>query len=92
MKYDFEPLEDRVVVRPDRPETILPSGLILPDVAQENAQMGVVLAAGPDAPLKPDDYVFYSQYGSAVLEINDEKLLSMRSRDVIARLTAVKHA
>ena len=39
---------DRVMVFPDPPETMLPSGLHIPDTAQEKPQLGTIIALGPE--------------------------------------------
>lgn len=40
--------QDRVVVLPDPPDTVLPSGIIIPDTAQEKPQCGVIIALGDE--------------------------------------------
>ena len=44
---NLQPLEDRIVVRPDEAEEKTVSGLVIPDSAKEKPQQGEVLAIGP---------------------------------------------
>jgi chaperonin GroES len=43
----LKPVNDRVIVRKDEPETMTKGGIVIPDAAQEKATRGVVLAVGP---------------------------------------------
>ena len=71
----FEPVGDRVVVRPlkeeERGETS-PSGIIIPDSAKEKPEEGTVVAVGPGRfengarvpmQVKEGDRVMFSKYG-----------------------------
>jgi len=42
-----KPLEDRILVKPDEPETRTASGLYLPENSKERPMTGKVVAAGP---------------------------------------------
>ena len=44
---NLQPLEDRIVVRPNDAEETTASGLVIPDSAKEKPQQGAVLAVGP---------------------------------------------
>ena len=44
---NLQPLEDRIVVRPNEAEETTVSGLVIPDTAKEKPQQGEVLAVGP---------------------------------------------
>jgi chaperonin GroES len=91
----LQPLEDRIVVRPNKSEETTASGLVIPDTAKEKPQQGEVLAAGPGRtsdqtgaviPLgvKVGDTVVYSKYGGTEITIDGEDLLILSSRDVLA--------
>lgn len=86
---DIEPLDDRVVIKPDEAETVRDSGLVLPANAQEVPQEGEVLAKG-DNVLKLDvgDRVLYSRYGGQEIERDGTKYLVARESDVIGRVKA----
>jgi len=42
----IKPLHDFVLIEPLEQETILPSGIVLPDAAKEKPQKGKILALG----------------------------------------------
>ena len=43
----INPLDDRVVVRPNEAEETTAGGIVLPDAAKEKQQRGTVIAVGP---------------------------------------------
>ena len=92
---NLKPLEDRIVVRPNEAEETTVSGIVIPDTAKEKPQFGEVLAVGPGRrpeqtgeliPLdvKAGDTVVYSKYGGTEITVDDEDLLILTSRDVLA--------
>jgi chaperonin GroES len=92
----LQPLEDRIVVRPNESEETTASGLVIPDTAKEKPQ-GEVLAVGPGRraentgeliPLDVavGDTVVYSKYGGTEITIDGEDLLILTSRDVLAKV------
>src|SRR5215218_10543691 len=91
----LQPLEDRIVVRPNEAEETTVSGLVIPDTAKEKPQQGEVLAVGPGKraeqtgeviPLdvKVGDTVIYSKYGGTEITVDGEDVLILSSRDVLA--------
>ena len=98
IKMKLQPLEDRIVVRPDVAESTTASGLVIPDSAKEKPQQGEVIAAGPGrrsettgelipSGVKTGDSVVYSKYGGTEITIDGEDLLILSSRDVLAVVT-----
>ena len=92
---NLKPLDDRIVVRPNEPETQTASGLVIPDTAKEKPQQGEVLAVGPGkrsdtsgdiipVDIKVGDTVLYSKYGGTEVAVKGEDLLVLKSRDVLA--------
>ena len=92
---NLQPLDDRIVVRPDDAEETTASGLVIPDSAKEKPQQGAVLAVGPgrrsdnSGELIPmdvaeGDTVVYSKYGGTEITIDGEDLLILNARDVLA--------
>jgi chaperonin GroES len=94
---NLQPLEDRIVVRPNESEEKTASGLVIPDTAKEKPQQGEVLAVGPgrrsdqtgdiiamDVAL--GDTVVYSKYGGTEINIEGEDLLILTARDVLAKV------
>ncbi len=92
---NLQPLDDRIVVRPNAPEQTTASGLVIPDTATEKPQQGEVLAAGPGKrsdstgelipmDVKVGDTVVYSKYGGTEISSAGEDLLILNARDVLA--------
>ncbi len=93
----LQPLDDRIVVRPNEAEERTASGLVIPDTAKEKPQQGEVLAVGPGrraestgelVPLdiKVGDTVLYSKYGGTEVTVDGEDLLVLASRDILAKV------
>jgi len=93
----LQPLEDRIVVRPNESEEKTASGLVIPDTAKEKPQQGVVLAVGPGRrsdtsgelipfDVSKGDVVVYSKYGGTEITIDGEDLLILNGRDVLAKV------
>ncbi len=91
---NLQPLEDRIVVRPNESEERTASGLVIPDTAKEKPQQGEVLAVGPGRigddnervpmDISVGDRVVYSKYGGTEITIDNEDLLILNARDVLA--------
>ena len=92
---NLQPLEDRIVVRPNEGEEKTASGLVIPDTAKEKPQQGEVLAVGPGRrseqtgeviamDVKVGDTVVYSKYGGTEITSGGEDLLILTARDVLA--------
>ena len=95
---NLQPLEDRIVVRPNESEEKTASGLVIPDTAKEKPQQGEVLAVGPGRwsddggkhfalDVKVGDTVLYSKYGGTEITIDGEELLILTGRDVLAKVS-----
>src|SRR5256885_16048573 len=95
---NLQPLEDRIVVRPNEAEETTVSGIVIPDTAKEKPQQGEVLAAGPGKraentgeliplDIKVGDTVLYSKYGGTEGTVDGEDLLVLNGRDVLAKVT-----
>jgi chaperonin GroES len=95
LSVNLQPLEDRIVVRPNEAEERTVSGIVIPDTAKEKPQQGTVLAVGPGkrseqtgqvipVDVKEGDTVVYSKYGGTEITVDGEDLLILSSRDVLA--------
>ncbi|MGO9661403.1 MAG: co-chaperone GroES [Acidimicrobiales bacterium] len=93
----LQPLDDRIVVRPNEAEERTASGLVIPDTAKEKPQQGEVLGVGPGRradssgeliplDIKVGDTVLYSKYGGTEVTVDGEDLLVLSSRDVLAKV------
>ncbi|MGF1596104.1 MAG: co-chaperone GroES [Acidimicrobiales bacterium] len=91
---NLQPLEDRIVVRPNDAEATTASGLVIPDTAKEKPQQGEVLAVGTGRradsgeiipmDVSTGDTVVYSKYGGTEITIEGDDLLILSARDVLA--------
>jgi chaperonin GroES len=96
-KTNIQPLEDRILVRPQEGEETTASGIVIPDTAKEKPQEGTVLAVGPGKrsdtgdlipmDVKNGDRVIYSKYGGTEIKLDGEELLILSARDVLAILS-----
>ncbi len=92
---NLKPLDDRIIVLPNEPETQTASGLVIPDTAKEKPQQGEVLAVGPgkrsdatgeliEVGINVGDVVLYSKYGGTEVSSGGKDVLVLNSRDILA--------
>ncbi len=96
MAKSLTPIGDRVVVKPLTRDEVTKSGLVLPDTAQEKPQEGEILAVGPGRvmdngrkipmELAKGDKVVYARYAGTEFKIDDDELLILTERDILAVL------
>jgi chaperonin GroES len=94
MAWQLKPMGDRVVVKPKTREETTRSGLVLPDTATERPQQGEVLSVGPGRILDngtrvqmdvaQGDTVLFAKYSGTEFKLEDEELLILSERDVLA--------
>lgn len=91
----FQPLSDRVLVKPDVAEEKTESGIIIPDTAQEKPQRGTVVAVGPgkvedgkkvDMSVKEGDKVLYGKYAGTEITLDGDEMMIMRENDILGKL------
>ncbi|WP_338825934.1 10 kDa chaperonin [Moorella thermoacetica] len=90
----FQPLGDRVLIKPLESEEKTAAGIVLPDTAKEKPQQGEVIAVGPGRLLdngervkmevKAGDRVLYARYAGTELKQGDAKYLVLSERDILA--------
>jgi chaperonin GroES len=90
----LKPLGDRLVVKPTPREEMTKSGLVLPDTAKERPQEGTILAVGPGAILEDGSRgamdvsvgqkVLFQKYAGTEFKLEDEELLILSQKDVLA--------
>ncbi len=95
MATKFQPLGDRVVVKPIPKEDVTKGGIVLPDTAKEKPQEGKILAVGPGKmtddgkriamDVKVGDVVLYAKYGGTEIKEDDEELIILRESDILAK-------
>jgi len=89
-------LGDRVVVKAIEAEAQTKSGLYVPDTAKERPQEGSVVAVGPgrvtddgkriEMEVKVGDTVVYSKFAGTEFTEDDEELLVLTERDILAKI------
>lgn len=83
------PLEDRVTLIQDEAIKETPTGLAIPETAQQKPKMGTIVAVGPGKPnypmaVKTGDRVLFVPYAGTEVEHEGKKYLIMRMSDLIA--------
>ncbi len=95
MAMTLRPLSDRVVVKPLPREEVTRSGIVLPDTAKEKPQEGEIIAAGPGRleegkrqtlDVKVGDRVLYAKYAGTEFKLEDDELLILSEKDILAVL------
>lgn len=94
---NIKPLEDKILVQTNEPETTTASGLVIPDTAAEKPQEGTVIAVGAGrvteqgdripVDVNEGDTVLYSKYGGTEIKYAGAEYLILSSRDVLAIIT-----
>ncbi len=97
MTRTFQPLGDRIVIKPVEQEEVSKGGLVLPDTARERPQEGEVIATGPGRltdegnrvpmELSVGDKVLYAKYAGTELKEDDEDYLVLRESDILAKIS-----
>jgi chaperonin GroES len=92
----LQPLGDRVVVKAIEQEAQTKSGLYVPDTAKERPQEGNIIAVGPgrvtdegkriEMDLKVGDTVVYSKFAGTEFKEDEEELLILTERDILAKV------
>jgi chaperonin GroES len=93
----LQPLGDRVVVKPSGREEMTRGGIVLPDTAKEKPQRGTILAAGQGRrdedgdripmDVKVGDEVLFAKYAGTEFKLEDEELLILSEKDILAIVT-----
>jgi chaperonin GroES len=90
----LRPLGDRVVVRPVAREEATKSGIHLPDTSRERPQRGEIVAVGNgrttddgkriELDVEVGDTVLFAKYGGTEFKHEDEELLILSEKDILA--------
>ena len=98
MAKKLRPLGDRVIVKPIEKEEMTAGGIYVPETAKEKPQEGQVIAVGPgqvqdDGRRSPmdvaeGDRVIYAKYVGTEFKIDDDKLLILSERDLLAKIVS----
>ena len=93
-KTKFTPLDDRIIILPNKAETKTTSGIFLPEGAQEKPLMGKVIAVGPGKltdtgergklSVKKGDTVLFGKYSGSEVDIDGVEHKIMRESELLA--------
>ncbi|MBA4365220.1 MAG: co-chaperone GroES [Candidatus Cryosericum sp.] len=88
------PIGDHVVIKVEKVEETMKSGIVLPDSAKEKPQQGTIVAVGSGVMLdngtriplevKQGDKVFYSKYSGNEIKLDDEEYVVLSQHDILA--------
>lgn len=91
---NIRPLYDYILIEPLAEETMLPSGIVIPDTAKEKPQKGKVVAIGNGKKddkgnlvvmeVKIGDVVMYKKWGGTELKLAGKEHLLVKEEDVLA--------
>lgn len=91
MKFDLEPLGERILVERVSEDNI--GSIIVPDERKKVSLRGRVLQVGPDCDwVEPGDEIFFGRYASFALPLEDigenrpKEVLIMNETDVLAKI------
>jgi chaperonin GroES len=90
---NLQPLHDRVLIRPAKPQEVTSGGIIIPDSAKEKPSQGEVLETGTgrittDGTVIPiqvsvGQTILYSKYSGTTVSINGEDLILLNESDIL---------
>lgn len=93
-KNNINPLFDNILIKPLEADVKTSSGIILPDSAQKESQMGEVIAVGPgkvtpkgekeQIVVKVGQRVIYKKYSMEEVKLNGEELVLVPQREILA--------
>ena len=97
MTRTFQPLGDRILIKPVEQEEVSKGGLVLPDTARERPQEGAVIATGPGRltdegnrvplELSVGDKVLFAKYAGTELKEDEDDFLVLRESDILAKIS-----
>ena len=90
----IKPLSDYLLIEPLEKETVLPSGIVVPDTAKDKPSEGKVLAVGSGkkdekgnlipVQVSVGSVVMYKKWGGTEIKAEGKDLLLVKEEDVIA--------
>ncbi len=80
---NFTPLGKRVLVKRSQEQTTTPTGIIIPDNAQEKPSIGEVVAVSSEvSELSCGNKVAFGKYAGNEITLNDQKYLIINTEDI----------
>jgi chaperonin GroES len=85
----IKPIGERVLLKHQKQEEVTKGGIYIPESARQEKKEGIVAAVGTfedgkELPLKKGDHVIYGGYQADEIEIDDEKLVFVDFKDILA--------
>ncbi len=83
-----QPLNERVLVRPEKTAEKKVGGIFIPDTNMEGPNEGVVVEVAPEGVknVRKGDRVIFKKDSGEEISVNGEKLLIVESQDLIAKI------
>jgi len=91
----FEPLGDRVLVKPIEEKETIKSGIIIPQTVKEKPVEGEVIAIGQGynkdgmaiaMHVKVGDHILYARFAGTEIKLEEEKFLILYQDDILGRI------
>jgi chaperonin GroES len=99
MSIQFRPLADRILVQRAQSAPQSKGGILIPELAQETLNEGVVLAVGPgkvtpdgkrlEPRVKVGDTVLFGKYSGTEIKLDDQMCIVMVEDDVMGIVEAL---
>lgn len=88
-----EPLGNRILVRPDKAETMTEQGIEIPKAAAEAPPTGEVVQVGPDVShVKPGMRVLFYGWAGTNVECGGDELRLLNEPEIVGILSPIKKA
>lgn len=82
---NIKPIAERVIIKPNEAEKVRKSGIIIPEIAKERPNQGIIVAVAHDVKLiKVGDTVLYGGYSGQEIEYEGNIYLIMKEFEVFA--------
>jgi len=88
------PVGSRVLIEPIAEKDVTEGGILIPEIAKEKPQRGIVVAVGDGdynvngtripVDVKRGDIVLFAKYGGTEIKIDGHKLIILRASDLLA--------
>lgn len=85
MSIQLKPVAGKLVISPVKPETCTKGGILLPDVAKTDQDLGHVVVAGEGVPADwLGRIVLYTSYAGQPFKLDNQSYLIVDKEDVLA--------
>ena len=81
-EFNFQPINERTVVRPFEAKEKTTGGIIIPEAAKDKPIAGKVMASDADG-IEAGMTVVYGKYAGTIISINGEELVILKKEDIL---------